>query len=290
MHKTIVFAPFSNSTEKKLFESYESIAKSNADEVLLRDISCQKRELSIDFYKKVIKLLKDNNKKIILNTPLIIRQKDKVFDKFNNKVDYVELNNLGYFHNIKNSSIILGPHLKLYNWQDSKIFDNTKFDRFVVPYRLTKYQTQDLLKNIKQQSEIFVFGLEQIAISWNCFLAPFFEKNRFNCQKICYKYKNGLNISSINKIPLFKTMGTEVFSQKPYSILNEINYLKERGVKYYRINPHVVFEDDELTMRINELKDIIDGKKSFENIWWLDKCNGTFYKNTPGYEYVGVKG
>ena len=289
MPKLIISAPFFNTTEKDLLKTFEILAKSNADEILLRDVSCQKREPSIEFYKKTIKLLHDNGKKIILNTPLIVRQEDKVFNKFSNLVDIVEINNIGYLPFLKNTKTILGPQLRMYNCEDSKVFEDSKFERFVVPYGLTKEQTQELLHEIKHEGEVFIFGLESVALSWDCFLASFLEKNRHNCQKACFNHASGLNISSLNSIPLFKTMGTEVFSQKAYSIINQIDYLKKNGVNHFRANPHLIFEKSQLGKRINDLKEIIESNKNTENFWWLEKCNGTFYEKTPGYEYVGDK-
>jgi len=286
MSKLIVLAPFFNSSEKQLFETFKVLAKSNADEILLRDISCQKREPSVAFYKKVIKLLHDNGKKVILNTPVIVRQEDKVFNAVNHLVDSVEINNIGYLPFLKNKRTILGPHLKLYNWKDLEVFENVKLERFVVPYGLTKKQTQELLKEVKCEGEVFIFGLEPIALSWNCFLASFLGKNRFNCQKSCFAYPAGMNLSSLNNIPLFKVMGTETLSQKAYSVLNQVEYLKRKDVKYFRVNPHAIFEKSELGQKINELKEIIERKKSYKVLKYLEKCNGTFFESTPGYDYV----
>jgi len=286
MPKLVVSAPFFNNSEKKLFATFKVIAKSEADEVLLRDISCQKREPSVAFYKKTIKLLQNNGKKIILNTPVIVRQNDKAFNALNHLVDSVEVNNIGYLPFLKNRKTILGPHLKIYNWKDLEVFENIELDRFVVPYGLTKKQTEELLREVKCNGEIFVFGLEPIALSWNCFLASFLGKNRFNCQKSCFGYPSGMNLSSLNNISLFKVMGTEALSQKVYSVLNQVEYLKRKEVKYFRVNPHLIFEKTNLVQKINELKEVIDGKKSHKIFEGLEKCNGTFFENTPGYEYV----
>ncbi len=289
MPKLVVSAPFFNASEKNLFEEFKILAESNADEILLRDISCQKREPSVDFYKKTIKLLHDNGKKVILNTPVIVRKEDKSFNAVSHLVDSVEVNNIGYLPFLKNTKMLLGPHLKLYNWKDLELFDNSKIERFVVPYGLTKVQTEILLHEVKCEGEVFVFGFEPIALSWNCFLASFLGKNRFNCQKSCFSHPSGLNLSSLNNIPLFKVMGAQVFSQKPYSVLNQVEYLKRKKVKYFRINPHFVFEKIKLGQKINELKKIIDGKKKCDDLGYLEKCNGTFFENTPGYEYVSDK-
>lgn len=251
--KLILQSIYFNRPKKEIFDFFEKVSQLDIDEYHIRDISCEKRDyLSVQDYKKIISILRKNNKTIIMSTFPFQTSRDTKLAKLAKLVDYIEINNIGILNIIKNKEkIILGPYLKIYTKQDLDFFSDYNIERMVIPYNLDDGEIENLINRVKIKKELFIFGKIPVNLSWNCFIAMQKNKNRKNCNMDCFAYSNGIDVESLEKQPLFTIIGIEVLSNEFYKTnynINSLDVLKK--FEYLRINPNFVENIDGLCKKI----------------------------------------
>lgn len=282
--KYVIESPNFNTSYKEIYEKFRSISKTKADEIHIRDTTCKRRDLSLKDYKNIIRLLKKNNKKVILGTFPFECFEDKKIQPLERLVDYIEINHIGVLEQIKKDTrIISGPYLKLYNKKDISIFQEHNLQRIVLPYVITKQEFLKLSQEIPIQKELFSYGRVPISLGWDCFIAKNNKNNRVNCKKECMKPEEKFTIMSLDGKPLFRLLGPVVSSHHIYNITNELHKIGAPG--YMRININHLQNTSEFHKRIDKYIKNIEKQKNMEEKN-INCCNGIFYSKTPGYKFL----
>lgn len=287
--KTTLQSIYFNRNKNDVIDFFANASQSDVDEFHIRDITCKKRDISLQDYEKIIRILKNAHKKIILSTFPFETDADEKVKHLLQSVDYIEVNNIGILEQINTcideTKIILGPYLKIYNQYDLEFFNDFNVTRIVIPYHSEYSQILRMIEAIRFNTELFVLGKIPVNLSWNCFLSMQHQKNRINCNKLCGIYPDALDIMSLNDIPLFKVIGPEVISYKTFNALREY---KKFPVDYLRINPNFLFEKDHLCENLNQIVTAINIEDvSFLQFLRPDECcNGLIFPQTEGYKFI----
>lgn len=274
---------------------YAQIAKSKINEVHIGEVVCLRREpLFKEAITEVIKLLEDNNKKVILSTiNLVLGQPElKVAQEFIEKYpnNLVEVNDTSVLSILNNRKFTVGPGFNNYNEHTLALLEELGAEKFCLPYELGRHSIEVLAQHSNKPIEVMVFGKAPLAISARCYHARLHRKPKIDCEYVCNLDNNGKEITTLDNERFLTLNGTQTLSSSYINLINELTTLQQLGVSNFRLSPHYLnmievidLFDAVLNNSItseqgtNKLKEIIPKGSIFSNGYFYEKVGSSYY-------------
>ncbi len=276
-----------------LLKFYEEVSDMEVDTVYLGEVVCSKRMgLTTDDLQKVAEGLAGNGKKVYLST-LAIVSNDREISNIR------ELSKLGFALEANDASAIAianeedretsaGPHITCYNTGDIEFLKRKGIERITFPVELPAASIRYNIENSGITSEIFAHGKVPLAFSWRCYTSRAFGLSADNCEFDCRKFPDGMEINSLDNVPLFTINGKSILSADTYTLVEMVDELKAMGVSALRVSPQS--KDTARAVKIfrERIEGAIDNEEAVSRLKEITAgglCNGWFHARA-GKDYL----
>ncbi|HEB10306.1 MAG TPA: hypothetical protein ENI06_03725 [Spirochaetales bacterium] len=286
--------------KEKLLSFYGHVADSKVSNVYLGEVTCPKRESSIDDLMPIIDMLREKGKKVYISSYAL------TFDGLERgniealleASDGLEINNLAFLSIKTEKELVAGPFLNVYNWRAARYLSRFGIKKVVIPWEVGRKSIEDIVEKSDLNIEVVAHGHLPVALSRECYTVRSLSSlevscqeagiSRSNCDKECFQHPEGFFLKAISGELVFKINGPQVFSAKVHCLIEHMDYLKRLKVESIRIESQLEEDIDEV---INIYREVLDNrlneKKAGGRLKALcsdDLCNG-FFLGKPGWEY-----
>ena len=228
---------------EQLLDFYRQVADWPVDIVYLGETVCSKRkQLRTGDWFDLARDLQASGKQVVLST-LALSEADaelKTLQRICNNDDYlVEANDMGAVSLLEGKRFCCGPSVNIYNSQSLDFLARRGLVRWVMPVELGV----DTLRHLHREkpatveTEVFAFGRLPLAWSARCFTARAHNLAKDDCQYRCLDYPEGMLLSTQEAHKFLTLNGIQTQSAQSYSLLNEMEQLREINIDVLRISP-----------------------------------------------------
>ena len=268
--------------KEKIITFYKEIANTPVTTVYIGEVVCSKRTiLGRDSLERIGRMLQDKGKEVVLSTLSLITNREEL-EYVRSLVDLpfsIEINNIGVLNLISNNGdinrsgtfdpdrsgrmpdkldkrLIAGPHLAVYNAPTAKFFSDLSIKRLVFMPELHKDAIESISSNIPSiEKEIIGFGNLPVAFSWRCYTVRALEMAKTNCAIVCKKHPEGMQLETMDGMPVFNINGTQLLSAQKACMIGQLDILEALGIEYLRIIP----QERNTVDIINTFRKVIEG-------------------------------
>jgi collagenase-like PrtC family protease len=223
---------------------YESIAETPVDIVYLGETVCAKRRsLRLDDWLALGERLVAAGKEVVLSSLALIEAESelKALRRLcaNGKF-LVEANDMAAVQLLAGETgFVAGPTINIYNQKTLATLARLGLKRWVMPVELSR----DTLAAMQEQrpagveTELFAYGRLPLALSARCFTARAHKLPKDDCQYRCLDHPDGMLLSTQDEARFLSLNGIQTQSARTYTLLAEMDDIRELGVDVLRISP-----------------------------------------------------
>jgi len=261
-----------------VYEFYASIADAPVDIVYLGETVCTRRhELNHGDWLDVANALAAGGKEVVLSTQVLTEGEGDlklVRRVVQNGRHRVEANDMGAVRMLAGADgWVAGPHLNIYNPQSLALLARLGAVRWVAPIEATRELVTGVLSECPIETELFAHGRLPLAYSARCFTARRYNLQKESCEYRCLEHPDGMALKTREGEPFLVLNGIQTQSARVYSLLRELDSLREAGVGIARVSP-------QSSGTVDVLKAIRDQTTTSLKI---DSCDG-FWHGKAGLE------
>jgi len=234
------------------------------DTVYVGEVVCSKRSpFFAPYIADVVERLMAADKTVILSTLALImnkREMDSVRDIAAADDLMVEANDVSAVALLKGKPHAVGPFVNVYNEGTLAYLARNGATRVTLPVELSAESIAALAKTTDVELEVQVFGRLPLAVSARCYHARTHNLAKDNCQFVCDKDPDGLDLDTMDGEPFLAVNGIQTMSYTYCNMIGDLDLLQQSGVKHFRLSPHT----GDMVKVAQAFKDVIDGKQSVE--------------------------
>jgi len=234
------------------------------DTVYVGEVVCSKRSpFFAPYIADVIERLMAADKTVILSTLALImnkREMDSVREIAAADDLMVEANDVSAVALLKGKPHAVGPFVNVYNEGTLAYLARNGAARVTLPVELSAESIAALAKTTDVELEVQVFGRLPLAVSARCYHARTHNLAKDNCQFVCDKDPDGLDLDTMDGEPFLAVNGIQTMSYTYCNMIGDLDLLQQSGVKHFRLSPHT----GDMVKVAQAFKDVIDGKQSVE--------------------------
>jgi len=234
------------------------------DTVYVGEVVCSKRSpFYLPHIADVVERLLAADKKVILSTLALImnkREMDSVREIAADDDLMVEANDVSAVALLKGKPHAIGPFVNVYNEGTLDYLVRNGASRICLPVELSADSIGALSKNSDVELEVQVFGRLPLAVSARCYHARTHNLAKDNCQFVCDKDLDGLDLDTMDGEPFLAVNGIQTMSYTYCNMIGDVDLLKESGVKHFRLSPHT----GDMVKVAKAFQGVISGKISAE--------------------------
>lgn len=227
-----------------LLAFYENIAESPVDIVYLGETVCAKRRsLRLDDWLSLGEQLVAAGKEVVLSSLALIEAESELKTLRRlcaNENFLVEANDMSAVQLLAGETgFVAGPFVNIYNQQTLATLARLGLKRWVMPVELSRdtlaaMQTE---RPAGVETELFAYGRLPLALSARCFTARAHKLPKDDCQYRCLDYPDGMLLSTQEDERFLSLNGIQTQSAQTYTLLAEMDDIRELGVDVLRISP-----------------------------------------------------
>ena len=279
-----------------LFKFYEEVADSPVDIVYLGETVCSKRHLfRLEDWLAVAQKLADCGKEVVLSTQALIESESDLQTLrrlAENGQFMVEANDMGAVHLLSGKGFVVGPHINTYNPETLSLLAELGAKRWVMPVEMSRPMLSDILSRKPQgiETEVFVYGRLPLAFSARCFTARHYNLPKDDCQFRCLDHSYGLTLKTRDGKPFLALNGIQTQSSSIYTLMAELEGLKQVGVDVVRVSPQPFHTGKILSLFRQRLDGNLTGSDASQQIKRLmpdQPCDG-YWHAKAGIEQIGL--
>jgi collagenase-like PrtC family protease len=259
-----------------VYAFYGAIAKAPVDIVYLGEVVCSRRhELAFEDWLELADALAAAGKEVVLSTQVLVEgagDLKRVRNIASQNRYRVEANDMGAVRMLAGATgWVAGPHLNVYNPQSLRILRDLGAARWVAPIEATRQMVMGVRKDNPFETELLAHGRLPLAYSARCFTARRYNLQKESCAFRCIEHPDGMALKTREGEPFLVLNGIQTQSAKVYSLLNEVDSLREAGIGILRVSPQSSGTIDVLHWIRNQSGELRQ----------FDSCNG-FWHGRPG--------
>ncbi|TNE32291.1 MAG: U32 family peptidase [Alphaproteobacteria bacterium] len=270
-------------------------AEKSVDTVYIGETVCGKRTPFFEkHYEDITKELQKSGKTVVFSTlseVMIPRDRALVKRACKTKHIEVEANDASALLPLSGQPHRIGSLLNVYSEDTMRFLTEKGAHHFCLAPEIPATVVETLAKtgqSLKAGVEVQVFGRMSLALSARCYHARAHGCVKANCQFVCEKDEDGMDIRTLTGRPFLSINGIQTLSFSYLNLINETDALARMGVTHLRISPHTC----DMTAVIRAFADVLDkhisaqeGQARLEQLKInAPFSNGFFYKK-PGHQW-----
>jgi len=277
----------------EIIRFYKQVEQMDVDRVYVGEVVCtKKRALRLDDIPAIREGLEKAGKKVTLSS-LAVVSNDEELDFIRSLVALgpsIEANDMSVL-NIADPSqkeVFAGPHITTYNVPSLEFLSSIGVKRAAFPVELPRESVAYNIANTDVFAEVFAHGKVPLAFSWRCYTSRAYGLTKTECRHDCANFPDGMELKNVDNVPVFTVNGTTLLSADTYTLVEQVEDLRDIGVGALRISPQL--EGTDKVAKV--FRDRIDGKIGpDEGLEALAStaarfCNG-WYMGGAGKDYIG---
>ncbi|MHC1746027.1 MAG: DUF3656 domain-containing protein [Negativicutes bacterium] len=282
----------------------DSVAKikialnNGADVIYFGGETYEKREFTADDYAEACDLAKLSGKKIIFNTPRIVKEWQmprmindlELFSRL--QPDAVSVANVGSLQLAQKypELVLHGDYaLNVYNSAAVQFFAQEGLAGLTLSPELNFAQLEVLAQGKRPLLECLVYGYFPLMVSEYCLLGSFLGDTGGQCAQICRKKQYWLLDRMKERFPVVTDQfcRMHILNAKKLSMLPHVSRFAQTGIDRIRIEAHWL-HTEELASVTRLYRDLLDSKKN--DLFWAEKEINRFEQSgiTRGHYFRGV--
>ncbi|MBL1147055.1 MAG: U32 family peptidase [Pseudomonadota bacterium] len=281
--------------EKKRAFYSRIAAEKSVDTVYIGETICGKRTPFFEkHYEDVTTELQKAGKIVVFSTlseVMIPRDRALVKRACKTKHIEVEANDASALLPLSGQPHRIGSLMNVYSEDTMRFLAEKGAHHFCLAPEIPAAAVETLAKtgqSLKAGVEVQVFGRMSLALSARCYHARAHGCVKANCQFICEKDADGMDIRTLTGRPFLSINGIQTLSFSYLNLINELDMLAEMGITHLRISPHTC----DMSKTIRAFADVLDkritareGQSRLEQLQiQAPFSNGFFYKK-PGHQW-----
>jgi collagenase-like PrtC family protease len=283
---------------QQVLNFYDEIAAAPVDIVYLGETVCARRhELRVQDWADIAKKLAAAGKQAVLGTQTLIESESdlKTLRRVIDETGFLtEANDMGAVRllSAEKRPFVAGPFLNVFNSATLSLMAKLGATRWVMPVEMSAEALREMQANRPAglETEVFAYGRLPLAFSARCFTARHFNLQKDDCQFKCLEYPDGLLIRTREGEEFLTLNGIQTQSSKVYSLVGEVDALRQLGVDVLRISPqsqHTPELIDIFRARLAGALDAPAARTQMAGLGLAEPCNGFWY-GKPGLDQVAA--
>ncbi len=212
------------------------------DTVCVGEVVCSKRtSFFAPYFAEVVERLGAAGKEVVLSTLALImneRETALVRETAENTDFLVEANDISAAALLKGRPHAIGPFVNIYNEGTLAYMARNGAKRVTLPVELTASSIAALAASAPAELEVVVFGRLPLALSARCYHARRHNLSRDNCQFVCEKDPDGLDVDTLDGEPFLAINGVQTLSYAYCNMVGDLSALRDLGIGRFRLSPH----------------------------------------------------
>lgn len=212
------------------------------DTVVVGETVCAKRApLYSPYVPDVLERLQAAGKETVLSSLALVmnpRELDEIRDLTGQDDFTVEANDVSTANLLTGRPHDIGPLLNVYNEATLAVFARRGARRVCLPVELGRTAYQALAAQAGAELEVMVFGRLPLAISARCYHARHHGLHKDNCQFVCDRDTDGLELETLDGEPFLAINGVQTLSYTYQNLIAELHDLQAIGIHRFRLSPH----------------------------------------------------
>lgn len=267
--------------------------ETSIDIVYLGEVVCPKRiPLWFEIIPEITDRLKKAGKEVVFSSLSLLRTQDES-DELQHIIqstdNLMEANDIAAINLLAGKPHAIGPYVNIYNELALAFHVERGAIRVTLPSELPLSTIELLARKNLADIELQVFGRQPLAISARCAHARAYKIFKRNCQFICDKDPDGLDVFTLDNQAFLTINGLQTQSHTYSNLINELPDLIHSGVNIFRISPQrgdmckaiEVFRD-----RLNKKEGAEESCRKLEELFSEATFSNGFLHGTAGHQYI----
>ncbi len=260
------------------------------DTICVGEVICSKRDpFFAPFMPQVIERIQQSGKEVVVSTlALIMSKRDMSTVRTITQMEgvMIEANDVSALALLKDKPHVVGPFANVYNEGTLGFLERNGAVRVALPIELSLDSIASLTQNgngLRQapQIEVFSYGRLPLAISARCYHARSHGLRKDNCQFVCDKDWDGLDVDTLDGDPFLAINGLQTLSYNCCNLIHDLEKLSDAGVSHFRLSP----QSWDMVSVARCFREVLDGNKTADEAEQiLDELSGDL-PSSNGYLY-----
>jgi collagenase-like PrtC family protease len=227
-----------------LLTFYRAMARTPVDIVYLGETVCAKRRsLRLEDWLALAEELSNAGKEVVLSSLALIEAESdlKLLRRLcGNGRFLAEANDMAAVQLLAGKTeFTTGPFVNLYNSRSLATLERLGLKRWVLPVELSRdtLAAMQAERPTGVETELFAFGRLPLALSARCFTARAHNLPKDDCRYRCLDYPDGMLLSTQEDARFLTLNGIQTQSAQTYTLLGELDAIRELKVDVLRISP-----------------------------------------------------
>lgn len=215
------------------------------DTVYVGEAVCSKRTpFYAPHYEEVSARLKNAGKRVVFSTlaeVMIKRDRKIVEDLCRLEGILVEANDTSALWHLSGRAHSIGPFMNVYNEDTLTFLALNGAEHVCLPFELPAQSISLMAKKANKlvvTMEVQVYGRIPLALSARCYHARAHGRVKDNCQFVCEKDPDGMELKTLQGKPFLTVNGIQTMSYTCLNLVQEMEEMKNMGITHFRLSPH----------------------------------------------------
>lgn len=266
------------------------------DTVYIGEVVCSKRApFSEPLYPEIVERLERGGKTVVFSSlaEVMLPRERAMAAALADMPLQVEANDAAALYHLGGRPHRVGPFFNTYNEATLRFLAGRGAMHFALPAELPREAVAVLAQAARALGagvEVLGFGRAPLALSARCYHARAHGRTKDNCQFVCDRDADGMDLNTIEGAPWLCVNGVQTLSYAYHCLLSALPDLAAIGIGDVRLSPHAL----DMAALAQRFRDVADGRldpHEAERALIADNvvpalANG-FWRGGPGASYLG---